>query len=204
MKLRDSTDNTLNKYHLRSKRHNRARHPLVNYAIDPDCKDDVFSKKLLSDISLVESKLHLKAKANIDLKVILDDTIIGYLPKQLNEIFNAITESKYILKLEDDWDDDGAKSYKAATWTKAIIFLINYSNWTFNKLNKKLSTPRILQGPNGSIDIYWKNSNFLFLMNIPEEGDATYYGEDYKKNKCEGAFDPSDQIFKIFPIIIEI
>ena len=98
----------------------------------------------------------------------------------INPILDAIQESKKILKLEDDWDDDGSPAYKERTWKMATDFLINNTLQLLKKLNINTQAPKILPGPNGSIDIYWKTTQQQLLINIPEEpGEpATYYGNN--------------------------
>jgi len=106
-----------------------------------------------------------------ELEIEVDGKIIANLPQELNAIFNSIQRSKYILELEENWDSEGAKSYKKSTWIKAIHFLVNYSKEIFESIGKIIEPPRITHGPDGSIDILWKNTNYRLLINIPADTD---------------------------------
>lgn len=85
---------------------------------------------------------------------------IGNLPEQLISIAEEIEKSKYILALDDNWDDQGAPGYDFDAWRKAAIFLSELSTKIFNSYGQIIKTPKIYHGSNGSIDIYWKNESF--------------------------------------------
>ncbi len=127
------------------------------------------------------------------LKVELDNEVITELPLKLHEIYREIEKSKYVLDLEDDWDDEGSITYKPATWIRAVKFIADYAKWVLEEASIVLSTPRISPGPNGSIDVLWKNNNFRLLINIPEDRQkqASFYGDDYGQEVIEGTFNPA-------------
>ncbi|MBW4888719.1 hypothetical protein KXQ82_03295 [Mucilaginibacter sp. HMF5004] len=208
MKIRDSNYSAVHRTSLptlKKVRHNRSTYPAKNhspknYLIDDDCLSDSKSNEQFNENSIFDLKI--KTRVPLEFKISLNEEIVGHISVLQIDIYDAINKSKYILDLKDDWDTEGAKGYHRSTWIKAVKFLISYSNWV-RKLNKKLPAPQILQGPNGSIDIFWKNDSFLFLVNISEQGDSSFYGDDYGKNKSEGFFDPLNPILKIFPIIFD-
>ena len=100
----------------------------------------------------------------------------------------SIEESKKLLLLEDDWDEEGSLGYSDLTWEKAITFLkenaINY----FNNSGIWLTAPEICPGPDGSIDLLWKLVDRELLINIPvdENESADFYGDDSDNNIIKG------------------
>jgi len=103
----------------------------------------------------------------------------------INEI---IDNSKWILELEEDWDDEGSCEYKRETWERACLILRNIM--IDSNLQDRTTIPEISPGPNGSIDIHWKAERFELLINIPDEKDkpASFYGDNYTKDCIKGKF----------------
>lgn len=89
----------------------------------------------------------------------------------MNEIEALIARSAHILEWLDDWDGDGAKAINKQAWERAI-------RWVRANLCGGDPLPDIGPGPDGSIDLWWKdNGRFAFLMNIEAEGLASFYGD---------------------------
>ena len=110
----------------------------------------------------------------------------------LNELENAIVKSEWLLTLEDDWDDEGAQKYSRETLDRALLFLKNHMQWAREKNGAALAVPRILPGPNGSIDLHWKSPAYEVLLNIPPAPAlASFYGDDYGNIRIQGTLDPS-------------
>jgi len=116
------------------------------------------------------------------------------LPTQLKKIGEEIRASKQILSLKENWDGEGSPGYKESTWIRTVEFLANYALRIWREFELIIDTPIISQGPEGSIDIYWKTNDYDLLVNISEnpESPATFYGENKGKNHIKGSFDPSD------------
>lgn len=129
---------------------------------------------------------------------------IVIVPKPLISIFEAIDKSKYILDLKENWDDEGTANYSFEVWEKAILFVSRLSIKIYKTCNQIIIAPKIYHGPNGSIDVYWENESFNLLINIPQDGLGTFYGDNYKDNKSEGSFDPSTINLNLFPFLIEL
>ena len=144
-----------------------------------------------------------KTPGSNSLHLTVKGKLIGSIPNALLSIFEEIERSKYILDLKDNWNDDDAVGYTFDAWKKAVQFIIKLSAKIYNTCNQVISTPKIYHGPNGSIDIYWENEAFNLLINIPPNGPGTFYGDNYKNNKVEGAFDPSIINLNLFPFLIE-
>lgn len=105
----------------------------------------------------------------------------------------AIHASRSILDLEDDWDEEGSPGYKEATWNRAAEFVKDVALAFHQRSGVWVDPPRILPGPEGSIDIHWKTSKRELLINIPEhdEEPADYYGCGDPKDTIKGKLDTS-------------
>ncbi len=114
------------------------------------------------------------------------------LPQRLAEVEKAIATSRYILDLEENWDDEGASRYSPVTWQRATEFLKKQAVTTWEVHGTMIPVPRILPGPDGHIDLHWKTDAFELLISIPpREGDpASFYGDDYGKLSIEGTLRP--------------
>jgi hypothetical protein len=110
-------------------------------------------------------------------------------------IEKAIETSKNILSLEDNWDEDGSPGYVKTTWARATEFIKQtaISYWKAN--GTWVVAPRILPGPEGSIDIHWKTSSKELLINIPSNNEvpAGYFGSGGSTDTVKGKLDTSSQ-----------
>jgi hypothetical protein len=111
-------------------------------------------------------------------------------------IQEAITASSSILELEDDWDDQGSPRYSEATWRRASEFLLRQADLARVSLGRELPVPKILPGPNASIDLHWKVPGFELLVNIPSDAaqPATFYGDDYRNSCIRGNLNPAEEV----------
>ena len=105
-----------------------------------------------------------------------------------DQIRREIERSKRILQLEDDWDGQGSPRYSEEVWRRAIDCLLRYARYSLREGDSVIPTPRIDPGPEGSIDIHWKQQQFELLMNIPSDPNlpAGFYGDDYGHTKIKG------------------
>jgi len=110
-----------------------------------------------------------------------------------HEIEEAIERSHEIVDVADDWDDEGSPGYSQATWERAVGFVRNYARHLWSHHGVRIPAPRILPGPEGSIDIHWEEDSFELLVNIPRDGDqrAEFYGDDHGAIYIKGSLDPS-------------
>lgn len=102
------------------------------------------------------------------------------LPMALSDsLLQEIERSREILRWGDDWDDAGSPAYTKAALNRALSFLMENLTqlWLSNRLT--IATPKVLPGPNGSIDIHWKLERCELLVNIPADHSqpATFYGD---------------------------
>jgi hypothetical protein len=133
---------------------------------------------------------------------------LGKVPFPLKPIVEIIKKSESILKLEDNWDTLGGKSFSEDTWKAAAIFLINYSNEVNDFHGFVIDTPNIYPGPNGSIDIDWETTKYGLIVNIAEGGETATYYADNRDNKnrqmTEGLFNPHKFHVQLLPLAIPI
>lgn len=125
-------------------------------------------------------KVHILNNFTIELPVDFKDC----------EMIKEIEKSVRILDYKNNWDGEGSKSYKKETFINAISFLVKYTNWIWDEKVYAIPSPKILPGPNGSIDIYWKKNNFDLLVTISEHPSTTafFYGDDKSDEIYEGRF----------------
>ncbi|MEM5563891.1 hypothetical protein WNY78_02185 [Psychroserpens sp. AS72] len=117
------------------------------------------------------------------------------LKRNLSNIYEAIVNSQDILELYDDWDDEGAIGHNQSVYNRAIKILINYSNTLLNDYKTVITEPEISLGKDGSIDLEWRDSQHILLLNITNSQELTthYYGEDIKgKTIIKGFLDSID------------
>lgn len=112
------------------------------------------------------------------------------------QIQEAIELSKWILELEENWDEQGSSKYAKSTWERACHFLIRQAKFSLQISGKGLPSPKILPGPEASIDLHWKMERFELLINIPESlsKPATFYGDDYGALCIRGNLNPSKPV----------
>ena len=113
-----------------------------------------------------------------------------------------------MLEFEDNWDEEGSISYSRDTWTAATRFVVKLYNWAKTSHNTQIPAPKIYHGPDGSIDILWKNTRARLLVNIPPNTDiATYYGDDYETKRIVivdefNFLDFSEDDFNLYSIVV--
>lgn len=112
---------------------------------------------------------------------------------KLRRIEDAIESSREILELKDDWDGEGGQGYLKETWQRAASFVRNYARRLWSEHEVLIPAPKILPGPNGSIDVHWEEKDFELLVNISadREEKAEFYGDDYGSIYIKGKLNPS-------------
>ena len=108
----------------------------------------------------------------------------------------VIASSRWVLNLKQDWDEQGSLPYAESTWRRACDFLIRQANFARDTFHRELPAPKILPGPNASIDLHWKVSRFELLVNVPSDPTktATFYGDDYGDLRIKGDLNTSEAI----------
>jgi len=113
--------------------------------------------------------------------------------ESLDELSREIQAAQKLLTLEDNWDGEGSPGFSKTTLGRAAAFLHRHMLWVWERYGVWLQAPRILPGPDGSIDMHWQTANYELLVNIPADpsAPATFYGDDYGRSSIKGAFNPS-------------
>lgn len=150
-----------------------------------------------------------------DLSVVLFDGFKVEFKEEFKEkdpIVQEIKKSVEILKLKNNWDGEGSKRYSKETLKNALGFLVNYVNWIWDEKGTCIPSPRILPGPDGSIDLFWKRNNYDLLINIPESPNTTanFYGDNNIKShntrvkKIKGEFSLEENDMGIFMSLLSL
>ncbi len=101
-------------------------------------------------------------------------------PEHLVQLQTTIEKATHrILSLADNWDGEGSEPYEAATFERAAEFLTSNATRLWNMYSTVMDIPKILPGPNGSIDIHWEVDDHELLVTIPPDpaDPITYYGD---------------------------
>lgn len=114
-------------------------------------------------------------------------SIEGYeftLPSELKNISVAIEKSKYLLKLEEGWDEEEALPTTLETFLNSINFIVKYSTYIVKEFDGVIIEPPdvdILK--DGSIAINWEMPLATFTIIFDREPCefSFYYAKD-KKN----------------------
>lgn len=108
------------------------------------------------------------------------------------QLESEIERSRWILNLPENWDGEGAAAYTKWTWQRAIVFLKQQAEHV-RECGSELDIPKILPGPEGSIDLHWDKQDYELLINIPSDPQrrATFYGDDRISLQIKGTLDTS-------------
>jgi hypothetical protein len=115
-------------------------------------------------------------------------------PRELAHTENAIEQSRRILELPDNWDDEGSPGYASETWERAVRFVRTNARRLWDDRELRVEAPAINHGPDGSIDIHWRKGGRILLINIPPQADtpAEYYGRNDRGHEVKGTLDTSE------------
>jgi len=145
-------------------------------------RKDLFHYRLLGNEptkSLGPSRSHVSSKIN---------------PEELAALIDVVNASRKILDLPEDWDHEGSPSYLRKTWERATRFLLKHALWHLRKYKIVIDSPKILEGPDGSIDLHWKHSQAELLINVPEDPmkPLVCYGDNKSGLVLKGPLRDSD------------
>jgi hypothetical protein len=137
-------------------------------------------------MNLMSGRLATQTNEHITINLYSPDVVIKH-------IWDAIEQSRNILGLQDNWDGEDTSAYRASTWERATEFLQKNLLSMYLTFSNRVDVPRILPGPNGSIDLHWKTSHHELLINIPEDPNepANFYGDNQLDQSVKGTIDTS-------------
>ncbi len=138
---------------------------------------------------------HFYKPERLDIKI--ENKVIDSLNPVFNDLFESINRSKSILRLEENWDEEGSKGFKDETWISVVKFLVTYFNAAYDIFGEIVKTPSIFPSENGSIDVLWNSESYRLLVNIQEDSNViTFYGDDRKNTSIKGSCDISLETHK--------
>ena len=88
------------------------------------------------------------------------------LPLALKHIAFTIEDSKEILALDEDWDNNNGSKIQFETWASAVELIIVYATFILENFNTPIIAPEINPVGNGSVDIVWRTKEARLLMNV--------------------------------------
>jgi|GEM_PF-7047967 hypothetical protein len=102
---------------------------------------------------------------------------------RLAPMLQAIQDASSITELPASWDENGAVPIDKETWVKATTMLMAYASYVAEHYDQSLPVPQIDPVPDGSIDLFWKESKAQLLINVPPGvAAAGYYGDIYSED----------------------
>ena len=116
------------------------------------------------------------------------------LPDALKHVADAIEQSRTLLDLDDDWDDEGTPDYAEETWNRAVGFLARTATRLWEQYGARPAIVEVLPGAHGSIGLDWRAPGRELLVTIPADParEAPFYGDDGSGGrKIKGALDLS-------------
>jgi len=113
------------------------------------------------------------------------------LPLALNRVGKVIAESREMLNLSNDWNEEGAKKIDENTWRRSVTFLARYALRVLEQSGRVLDAPDITPSVDGSVDIHWDNPAYEMLIVIPPDINAlaSFYGKNRGRSFIKGEFD---------------
>ena len=94
---------------------------------------------------------------------------------------------------KEDWDDQGAKSFKKETILRVKNFILDCDNYIKKLFGYDIVAPEILPAPDGSLSLFWtaqENSGKYILVCIQESPlPIMYHGKNYWKQSIDGEGD---------------
>jgi hypothetical protein len=112
----------------------------------------------------------------------------------LREELEAEIEQAKTTLIEHPIVDGEEGGYSSETLDRAVALLKMHIEWVWLSRGTKAPIPTIGPGPDGSVDLYWKQPSWKLLVNIPADKNAlaTFYGDNYGRQKSKGSLDPNE------------
>lgn len=137
-------------------------------------------------------------------RLIINENITLEIPIGLDKVNQVFVDAKYILNLEDDWDENGGLVYEEEVWKKAAEFLITYFKWIKTIYDGNLYMPKMYHGPNGTIDFVWDELNYRLFINLDcIENKGNFFSDSPNNQYSEGEFGIDDVKFNLLPLPIK-
>jgi hypothetical protein len=111
--------------------------------------------------------------------------------REMEKVEEEIRSSRYIIGLQNDYQEEDFVPYAETTWKRAIGFFRRMAIHAISCRFFDVKLPIVGPAGNGSIDIFWELPDRTLLINFPA-GDvpATYYGVK-PGSEISGRIDPN-------------
>jgi hypothetical protein len=110
---------------------------------------------------------------------------------EMEKVEDEIRSSRFILGLQNDFEEDHFEAYSETTWKRATNFFRRMAIHAISCRFFDVKLPTIGPAARGSIDIFWELSDRTLLINVPAgDGPATYYGMKLG-SEISGRIDPN-------------
>lgn len=116
------------------------------------------------------------------------------LSRNNSNLDKKIKESKSIIELKDNWDDEGAKKINLKAYNEAISFLSDYSEKVSDLFDKDLIMPSIVPVRDGSVDLEWNLEDSYLLINFTGSKEKIVYYYLALKQNHKITYDANGQI----------
>jgi hypothetical protein len=105
----------------------------------------------------------------------------------MSDVNRAIQASQRILSFADDWDGEGSPAYERETLDRAVKFVATVAREYYGLARRAVPAPRIMPGPDGSIDVAWRTAKRELLINIPADKAKRpdFYGDTGNRGGAE-------------------
>lgn len=134
-------------------------------------------------------------KADFKIISIKNDSEIKLPTSLVQKLESPIKESLYILDLQDNWDGENSKAYSIESWKAGVQFTIDFYSWLSKIYSGKFYVPKIYHGPNGTIDLVWRENDFRLFINIDSsKNSGSYYRDRSSGQSTEGIFPSLDDV----------
>lgn len=108
-----------------------------------------------------------------------------------DDLEELIEKSKWILDLQDNWDDEGASGFSEESFTDVVKFLRSLSRTMFLEYNIRIPMPTIGPSANSAFSIRWKTDSFILIVLFRKDRVFEFYGDQLISgiNMLKGEFE---------------
>jgi hypothetical protein len=108
-------------------------------------------------------------------------------------VLRVIEASRTLIGALVDPEENTGLRYEEATWRRAAEFVRRHVESIWETHGVLGQDPRILPGPDGSVDLHWETKSYELLINVPRDPGipASFYGDDRGSIAIRGTLDPA-------------
>lgn len=113
-------------------------------------------------------------------------------PEALPGLLAALKESRYLLELDDNWDENGAVGFTEQTWKRTAETLVRLSTGLMHDCGLFAKSAEILPGSDGGLDIDMRLERKELLISVSADPgkQARFYGDNgHGDDQVKATFD---------------